>query len=105
MIYQIAGTVLVCVCIICFTWWAVTVRRDKQKKHETECKRRNAHNERMFSNNSMMLYEDERQRRIAAETREGIARDQLKRSRHENERLLKLLAQYEDECGLHRRAV
>lgn len=105
MIYQIAGTVIVSISIICFTAWCITVRRDKQKNHEFECKRRNAHNERMFSNNSMMLYEDERQRRIAAETREGIARDQLKRSRHENERLLKLLAQYEEDCGLHRRAV
>lgn len=105
MIYQIAGTVIISISIICFTWYRVTVRRDKQKNHDNECKRRDAHNERMFSNNSMMLYEDERQRRIAAETREGIARDQLKRSRHENERLLKLLAQYEEDCGLHRRAV
>lgn len=97
MIYQIAGTVILSISIICFTWWAVTVRRDKQRDHETECKRRNAHNERMMSNNSMMLYEDERQRRIAAETMVGIRDDQLKRVRSENERLKTMIAFYEDE--------
>lgn len=97
MIYQIAGTVILSISIICFTWWAVTVRRDKQRDHETECKRRNAHNERMMSNNSMMLYEDERQRRIEAETMVGIRDDQLKRTRKECERLKTLVAFYEDE--------
>lgn len=97
MIYQIAGTVLISVCIICFTWYRVTVRRDNQKNHDNECERRNAHNERMMSNNSMMLYEDERQRRIAAETNVGIRDDQLKRSRKECERLKTLVAFYEDE--------
>ena len=97
MIYQIAGTVILSISIICFTAWAVTVRRDKQKDHECECKRRNAHNERMFSNESLMLYEDEKQRRIAAETMVGIRDDQLKRSRKECERLKTLVAFYEDE--------
>lgn len=97
MIYQIAGTVILSISIICFTWWAVTVRRDKQRDHETECKRRNAHNERMMSNNSMMLYEDERQRRIEAETKCGIFQHQADRLKKENERLKTMVAFYEDE--------
>lgn len=105
MIYQIAGTVIISISIICFTWWAVTSKRDKQKNHDNECKRRDAHNERMMSNNSMMLYEDERQRRIEAETKCGIVQHQLQRTKKENERLLFLLSQYEEDGGMHRRAV
>lgn len=97
MIYQIAGTVILSICIVCFTWWSVTVRRDKQRDHETERKRRNAHNERMFSNESLMLYEDERQRRIEAETKCGIFQHQLQRTKKENERLKTMIAFYEDE--------
>lgn len=97
MIYQIAGTVLISVCIICFTWYRVTVRRDNQKNHDNECERRNAHNERMMSNNSMMLYEDERQRRIEAETKCGIFQHQADRLKKENERLKTMVAFYEDE--------
>lgn len=97
MIYQIAGTVLVSVCIICFTWWAVTVRRDAEKNRERVRRQRDAHNERMFNNGSMSLYEDERQRRIAAETMVGIRDEQLKRTRKENERLKTMVAFYEDE--------
>lgn len=97
MIYQIAGTVLVSVCIICFTWYAVTVRRDAEKNKERVRRQREARNERVYSNGSMSLYEDERQRRIAAETMVGIRDDQLKRSRKECERLKTLVAFYEDE--------
>jgi hypothetical protein len=56
MIYQIAGTVLVCVCIICFTWYRVTARRDAEKNRERVRRQREARNERVYSNGSMSLY-------------------------------------------------
>lgn len=97
MIYQIAGTILVSVCIICFTWYAVTVRRDAEKNRERVRKQREARNERVYNNGSMSLYEDERQRRIAAETKCGIYQQQIERTKKENERLKTMLAFAEDE--------
>lgn len=97
MIYQIAGLVIFVTCAFCGTWYAVTVRRDAEKNRERVRRQREARNERVYSNGSMSLYEDERQRRIAAETMVGIRDDQLKRTRKECERLKTLVAFYEDE--------
>ena len=97
MIYQIAGLVIFVTCAFCGTWYAVTVRRDAEKNKERVRRQREARNERMYNNEAMSLYEDERQRRIAAETREGIKDDQLKRARKECERLKAIVAFYEDE--------
>jgi hypothetical protein len=45
----------------------------------------------------MSLYEDERQRRIEAETKCGIYQHQIERTKKENERLKSMIAFYEDE--------
>lgn len=95
MIYQIAGTVIVTTCIVCFTWYMVTMRKEKQAAAERERKDRQARNERLFSDQSLALYQYEAAKRKEAETREGIAQNQLKRARSENERLKLLIKELE----------
>lgn len=81
MIYQIAGIVIVTVSLICGTWYAVTVRKEQAKAQQNARKARQARNERDCNNEWMILYEEEKQRRIDAETREMIAKTQLERTR------------------------
>lgn len=83
MILQIAGIVIVTVSIICGTWYAVTVRSQKEKAAQNARRARQERNEREFNNEWMILYEEEKQRRIDAETRERIAKDQLRRAREQ----------------------
>ena len=83
MAIQIGGIVILTVSIICGTWYAVTVRQMKIKAEQERTDKRNAHYERMNKYNWSALYEDERQRRIDAETREQIAKDQLRRAREQ----------------------
>lgn len=81
MVIQIGGIIILTTAMICGTWYAVTVRQMHTKAEQTKTDKRNAHNERMNKDNWSALYEDERQRRIDAETRERIAKDQLRRAR------------------------
>ena len=83
MVVQIGGIVILTVSIICGTWYAVTVRQMRIKAEQERTDKRNAHYERMNKYNWSALYEDERQRRIDAETREQIAKDQLRRAREQ----------------------
>lgn len=106
---RLVGMFILAVCafvisvfIICGTWYAVTVRKQKQTEEARRRKQRDAHNERMFENESLGLYEDERQRRIAAETKLGIVQTQLTRSGKENDRLKTIVAFYEDELRRYR---
>lgn len=87
MIYQIAGIVIVTVSILCGTWYAVTLKQTQAKERKDALKRREARNERIFSNEAMMLYEDEKQRRIEAETKCGIYQRQLKMAREQMARV------------------
>ena len=83
MVVQIGGIVILTISIICGTWYAVTVRQMQIKAEQARTDKRNAHYERMNIGNWSALYEDERQRRIDAETREQIAKDQLRRAREQ----------------------
>lgn len=80
---QICGTILIGLCLICLTWYGVTLMQLKTKKAEDARKRREARNERIFNNEALSLYEDERQRRIALETRIGIVEHQLARAKEQ----------------------
>ena len=81
MLIQIGGIILLSVSLICLTWYGVTLKKIQTKAAQDNKKRREARNERIYNCEAMSLYEDEKQRRIAAETRTGILEDQLKRAR------------------------
>ena len=83
MLIQIGGIILLSVSLICLTWYGVTLKKIQTKATQTATDKRNAHTERMNKDNWSALYEDERQRRIDAETREKIAKDQLRRAREQ----------------------
>lgn len=83
MIIQIGGIILLSVSLICLTWYMVTLKKIQTRATQTATDKRNAHTERMNKDNWSALYEDERQRRIDAETRERIAKDQLRRAREQ----------------------
>lgn len=83
MVVQIGGIIILTVSIICGTWYMVTVRQMADKKAAEAKKRREARNERIFNNEALSLYEDERQRRIALETRIGIVEHQLARAKEQ----------------------
>ena len=80
MIIQIAGAVILTTSIICGTWYAVERVRISAKAANESARLREARNRRTFENEALMLYEDEKQRRIAAETRERIANERLRRA-------------------------
>lgn len=83
MVIQIGGILILTTCIICGTWYMVTLKQMQTKAAQDNRKRREARNERIYNCEAMSLYEDEKQRRIAAETRTGIFADQLKRAREQ----------------------
>lgn len=83
MLIQIGGIILLSVSIICLTWYGVTLKKIQTKATQTATDKRNAHTERMTQANWSALYEEEKQRRIDAETREQIAKDQLRRAREQ----------------------
>ena len=83
MLIQIGGIILLSVSLICLTWYMVTLKKIQTKAMQTATDKRNAHAERMTQANWSALYEEEKQRRIDAETRERIAKDQLRRAREQ----------------------
>ena len=83
MIYQIAGLVIVVTSAICATWYFTTIRREKLNTQREMVKIRAASTERMVNNGVWKLYEDERQKRQAAETKVGILQHQLDRAREQ----------------------
>lgn len=83
MIVQIGGIILLSVSLICLTWYMVTLKKIHTRATQTATDKRNAHTERMTQANWSALYEEEKQRRIDAETREQIAKDQLRRAREQ----------------------
>ncbi len=83
MIYQIAGIILTVTAALCGTWYLTTTRREKLNTEREIVKTRAAATERMVNNGVWKLYEEERQKRIAAETQVGILRHQLNRAREQ----------------------
>ena len=83
MIYQIAGLVIVVTSAICATWYFTTIRREKLNTQREMTKVRATATERMVNNGVWKLYEEERQKRLAAETQVGILKNQLNRAREQ----------------------
>jgi hypothetical protein len=83
MLIQIGGIILLSISLVCLTWLVVTRWQMQTKAEQTKTDKRNAHAERMAQANWSVLYEEEKQRRIDAETREKIAKDQLRRAREQ----------------------
>lgn len=81
MIIQIGGIVILTTSIICFTWWMTANKAQADKERRNARKERQARNDRIFNNEALSLYEEEKQRRIAAETKCGILQTQLDRAR------------------------
>lgn len=93
---QILGLIMAIVGMICGTAIIIVAILNKQnnrhKADQAEKDRAQSAWNNTFNCESLALYEQERQMRIEAETREGIVRCQLKRERKENERLKSLVA-------------
>ena len=83
MIYQIAGLVIVVTAAVCGTWYMTTTRREKLNTQREMAKVRAASTERIFNNHVWEMYEAERQKRQAAETKVDILEHQLKRAREQ----------------------
>lgn len=72
--------------------------KEIKSAHDADIEKRkitSASTERIASDNTWSLYENERALRIQAETREGIVRNQLARERAKSARLERLLAEAE----------
>ena len=99
---QIIGLIMATICIICGTAIVitsiVTKRKNQLQADQAERERKQTAWNNTFESESLALYEQEQQARIAAETREGIVRNQLERERKETARLKKLVAVLEGRC-------
>lgn len=83
MIYQIACTVLLVTCAICATWHWTNIRKERIISEREERARSAYMAQKVFEDESLKLYEDERQRRISAETKIGILEHKLKRAKEQ----------------------
>lgn len=88
---QIFGLIAFSICAICgsvlLCKWMDSKRRTDVEMHRID----KEHNERIATDNSWAMWQNERSMRIQAETREGIAREQLRKERLKTARLEKLL--------------
>lgn len=92
---QIFGLIMASVCMICGTVLATTAIVNKQnnahRAEQREKDRAQSARNNTFNCESLALYNEEKERREAAETRELIVRHQLDKERKENERLKSLI--------------
>lgn len=95
MIVQIAGAILIGVSMVCGTWYAVTVKRIKNRDQARARRERLAHNERISGNGYLALYQEEEARGRDLVVRNNILTEQLKRRDKEIERLKGLLEESE----------
>ena len=89
---QIFGLITFSICAICGTvliWKNIDSKRAKEVEQHRISK---VATERIASDNTWALYQHERQTRIDAETREGIAKELLRRERAKVTRLEQLLS-------------
>lgn len=89
---QILGLIAFSICAICGT---VLIWKNIDSKREKEIEQRRIdkeQTERIASDGTWALYENERELRLQAETREGIAKHQLARERAKAARLEQLLS-------------
>lgn len=87
MIIQIAGAVVLTASVIMTGLYITEIRRVKLTTASRERMQRAEHDQRVFENNAIMMYEHERQRRIDAETKVGILQHQLKRAREQMDKI------------------
>lgn len=83
MIYQIIGAIIFVTCAVCGTWYVCAWYTEKSKTERAESAARISATKRIVENNILEMYEAERQRRIAAETKCGIYQHQLERARQQ----------------------
>lgn len=90
MIDRIVGAVIIAASIIAATALAVEgirsfaeARRTKRIAESQERMQRAEMTQRIFESNTFRMYEEERQGRIAAETKVLVYKDQLKRAREQ----------------------
>lgn len=90
MIDKIVGAVIIAASIIAAAALAVEgirsfaeMRRTKRIAESQERMQRAEMTQRIFESNTFRMYEEERQARIAAETKCGILQQQLKRAREQ----------------------
>ena len=99
---QIVGLIVAMVSMVCGTAIIIvsifTKRNNQLRAEQLDKERRQSAWNKTFESESLALYENERQMRIAAETREGIYRNQLARERKEVERLKTLVSVLEGRC-------
>lgn len=88
---QILGLIAFTICAICGT--VLLMKRIDSKRIESVEQRRidKEQTERIAKDNAWKLYETERAKRIEAETKLGIVKDQLARERKKTARLEQLL--------------
>lgn len=89
---QICGLIMATICIVCGTillWKKIDSKR-KIEEHRNAAIR--ASHDKVFDDETWAMYEAERIARIQAETREGIAKEQLKNERERTARLERFLA-------------
>lgn len=87
MIIQIAGAVVLTASVIMAGLYFTEIRRVKLIAESRERMQRAEHDQRVFENNAIVMYEHERQRRIDAETKVGILQHQLKRAREQMDKI------------------
>ena len=81
MVIQIAGAVVLVTSIICLTWYLTEREKAQAKERKESLSRRESRNKQVFENEAIALYLDEKQRRIAAETKCGVLQHQLNRAK------------------------
>ena len=90
---QICGMVMATICIVCGTillWKRIDSKR-KVEEHRNAARR--ASHDKVFDDETWAMYEAERNARRDAETREGIAKEQLRQERERTARLEHFLAE------------
>ena len=89
---QILGLIAFSVCVICGTvliWKGIDSKRNQAVEQRRIDK---VSTEKIAHDNAWSMWQAERQLRIQAETREGIAKEQLRKERAHSSRLEQLLA-------------
>ena len=89
---QICGMVMATICIVCGTvllWKKIDSKRMVEERKNAA---RRASHDRVFDDETWAMYEAERAARKDAETREGIAKEQLRQEREKVVRLEQFLS-------------
>lgn len=92
---QICGTILLGISLICGTWYAITIKKEKAINERKVAAQRNAMTEAMAEKANAAAHDAEIIKRQSAEAQNAIKLVQIKRLMNENERLKKLLKEAE----------